>query len=450
MKKYNIRAFIYIVLINLLSVGGFSQTEIKNQAILKIYIVKRKSDSKKIFNSGNGFLISKEGQFVTSYELIRDAIKYPRTYKIKVINNNDDELIDIKLASCGNKENIDICLLKANYTIINPFQFAKNSLSANENIMSTTLLKKNSISSNKGAFLNYETYKGSLHVKSTIPFTAEFLGSPIINNKKEVAAMISHTSGTKKFDSINKYIAASVIESFIADKQEFKEIGSPKNTSHKVSRTKNLKGTDINEFIKQRTKELKRLLAEFKKGNNSQKGVPQIIAKRRKLKQAEQNVSKVKKLMKKKDDVKTERENELEKLIRLQEELAQKNSEKATSHQKMLSIKKEISSLENNNRENTLKIALNKKKIKNIEKTSEVKMVLKANGLMIDNINLTDSRIKKLKSDIKHLIEKNKKPQKGKPALQEKIKATNSRIQNYDEQIKSLDAKAFDYFNDAI
>jgi hypothetical protein len=455
MKKNDIRPLFYIILFNLLTVNCFSQSDFQNDATLKIHIVKRKSDSKKIYHSGNGFLISKQGQFVTSYELIRDAIKYPRTYKIQVINNNNDEVVGIKLAGCGNKKNIDICLLKANYTISKPFSFEKKQLLEKETIQSTTLLKKNSISSNKGQFISYEAYKEIEHIKSTIPFTKEFLGSPIVNKEKKVVAMISHTSGSKTFDSENKYLSSSSILNFISNKQEFKEIGKKTNisTTKKSKRkkySKNLKGKDLNKFINQRTKELKKLLAEFKKDTKSLQYQQPNGPKRKKIEQAKQNVTKVKQLMDKKEKIKKKKEDAYKELIQKQEDLDNMNSLKLKDREKERKVQEEIKSLEKNNRDNTLKIALNKKKIKAIKKTSDIKMVLKANSLMVDNIKLSDNRIKKLKSHLKRIIANNKKPQKGKQALKDEIKKLNSTIKGYTDNMNSLEAEAFDYFNDAI
>ena len=100
MKKLLKMVTILLLLAPLYSGYSFSKSNFQHDAILKIQIVKRSGPTTKIYGSGNGFLISKEGQFLTSYQLVKLVIKSPYTYRMRVINNIGDELLNIKIAGC--------------------------------------------------------------------------------------------------------------------------------------------------------------------------------------------------------------------------------------------------------------------------------------------------------------------------------------------------------------
>jgi hypothetical protein len=438
MKNDRHKYLIYVLSAFLLCKIVSGESHFKNQAILKIHIVKKKDSSNKIYDSGNGFLISSEGQFLTSYQLIRDVINYPKTYKLKVINNNNNELFDIKLAACGNEQNIDLCLLKANYTIKKPFKIAEEEVDEERQVLSTTLLKNNTISTNQGTSFGYQDFKKINHLKSSIPFTKEYLGSPILDKSDMVVAMISYTTGKRAFDSLNLSISSNVMKKFISDKQDFRKLDS--EAKKKSNKSMNMSGQ----------KSLKELLKIFKAKNKKIiKSLSQYDKKKQAEEKAESNVLKVKELMKKKDSINAEKENSYKKLITFQGKLQKINDSKNSEKKTILKLEEKIKSLEELNRSNTMKIALNKKKIKGL-KPEESKIMIKMNQLMAENIKLGDDQIKSLKQKIRQIIINTKRSDSGEEELKTKINNLNTKIRDQDESIRNIDSKAFDYFNDAI
>lgn len=63
---------------------------------------------------GTGFFVSGDGEIITNYHVIRDAVNAP-TFSAKFILSDGTEIKDFKIADCSDKREIDLCLLKVNY-----------------------------------------------------------------------------------------------------------------------------------------------------------------------------------------------------------------------------------------------------------------------------------------------------------------------------------------------
>jgi hypothetical protein len=440
-------------LISLLYSGQtISQSSFQNDAILKIEVVKRSGSSKKAYPSGNGFLISKEGQFLTSYKLVKLAIRSPFRYRLKVTNNLGDELFNIKSAGCGDRKKVDLCLFRANYTIIAPFLLDSESLIKNEEVSSTSLLKNKSVSNNQGSFLNYELFENIEHIKSTIPYTDKFLGSPILNKKKKVVAMISYTFDSNDFDSINLFLSAKSILKFIENKQEFHSLEPMKERSRKTKKRQSPSARDLTTFINQKSKQLDKILKSMQ-GSQKNK-TKDFFLKKKKLELVEGKVKKVKELMKEKEVIKLKSKVALKELISLQSSMKKIENQEKDITDANDNIDKEIRRLKILNRETTLKKIKNKKRIKSLKSKAEKKVLMNLSTLILENIQLTDDKIKKLKekrhsqekAQVKKLIEIRQR----KKIVSDTIEKKNLLLESYQGSMEGLDAQAFDYFGDAI
>ena len=401
-------------------------------SILRIEIRSPKQKYKKIFEEGSGFFISREGQLLTSYSLIKRAIKSPQINRVFAIDHEGIEISEILLGPCDQK--IDLCLLKANYTIEKPLQIEKKKLQIQMPIHSVLIRDKQSLTLNSGIILSFKSKHSIEYIKSSIPYSKSSLGTPLLNENGTLIGMLTKSENYGNYNNKSFAITSQSITNFLKKKQKFTAFLKKKKRMKKSGLAKNMKS--LEKHFNKLFKELKNLKKQ--------------PSRTKQQKETEKKVKSVKLLMEQKEQIKVLKQAKYKELIKEQSNLSEWENKNKKGIDEIKAREEEIMALQNLNRSQTLKIVRNKTKMLSSQNDEEKKLLKKSNQLTKENISLTDAKIKLLQTRLRETRERNSSSLKQRSIINGRIKTINNKLESYDGEIEQLNADAFDYFNDAI
>ena len=100
-----------------------SQQKRFNEGIVRITVFNRAHKNAHEIDYGYGIIITKDGEFITSRSLVQEAVRFPNLYTLKVTNKDGSPLSKLKLAKCGLQPEMDVCLMKVDYSSMYWFKF---------------------------------------------------------------------------------------------------------------------------------------------------------------------------------------------------------------------------------------------------------------------------------------------------------------------------------------
>jgi hypothetical protein len=100
-----------------------SQQKNFNEGIVRITVLNGTHKNAHEIDHGYGVIISKDGEFITSRSLVQEAVRFPNLYTLKVTNKDGSPLSKLKLAKCGLQPEMDVCLMKVDYSSMYWFKF---------------------------------------------------------------------------------------------------------------------------------------------------------------------------------------------------------------------------------------------------------------------------------------------------------------------------------------
>lgn len=483
MLQSNYTHLIFALFFASLAVMGQDQNDLhqeffKNKSIYDSVLrveVRSKRGAQNTQSAGNGIFVSKEGQLITSHQLVKKAIDYPSSYEVVLTTRGGTEIKNLELGSCDEK--LDLCILKANYTLEEPLGFTYLRLDVNEIVGSLQVGHEGNVTFNRGRKSGEAQEKGVKLFVTNIPYTKSSLGLPILNKYGEALGIVTKVKNSSLFAYQSYAVPSKDVARFMKGKFSFtafekkqKQLGRknrnrPSNNSqfsHQKSKYKSKKSDKYSKLKLKQAQAQQKAMQAFQKllqkygrattgtGRGSYNG--NRGGKKEKT-EADKKGEKVKELLAYKDDVKKLKEERYKQLLEQQNKLMEWEQGSEDYKKVVEARKQEIAALEKLNRRYTMGLAKNKAKLRSENSglsNEEKELLKKGNSLTAENIKLTDAKIAKLKEELRQAEKKLNGREQGKGKIMRKIGSLKDGINKFDEEMKRYEEEAFDQFGDAI
>lgn len=430
--------------------------------------------------SGLGIIISKNGEFIVSRSLVKDSIRYPGLTYISVTNKDGAKLSGLKLSKCGLVHEMDICLMRVNYSPLFYFKFIKKPLKQEQPLHSFLSIKGDKLQPITGHFASYrennfvdiflskfmfDRYDSKLKPRG-IP-----RGAPLFTNSGELAGQVVTYLDKYWSDEIPNALTAREIELFILKNRFFYPIKRSRDTNYFLSELerllrekKPLPNASISDLRHLRSKEM--LIQKYwpsYKATIDAKGVQEL---KKLYKQANRlssktrfkedfhgtNEEKAQRIMGRRQKIRNEIASVNQELQNLEMKLSKDNSNSSAAviDKKIGDTEKEINKLKEKIGQGQKLKKEQSEKMKGNKNKKEVEMFKKGIEITSENIISNKSRIKELQEKISQLKIQKSSSSKSNSPTSEKYNLKVKELGILNGKLESLDKKAFDLFEDAI
>lgn len=435
-----------------------------DEAIVRIGIYQ----GKQLMNSGYGALISGDGEFLTSRSLVREGIRYPHLYNIRVFNKDGTELSNLKLSRCGFEMEMDVCLMKVDYTSLYWFRFAKEKPKVEQKLI--TLENDQKIKHLDALYASTQLNNFTNNMLLRILSQKEVpRGAPVFD-KQGMLYGIGITYGSKSAaKEILHAIPVGELELFILMSKFFYPLRRNKDTNYFLSNLekmlrekKTMPGGSMSDLRKLRTMEQR---VQYYWPSYCAEGDAQSVQELQRLYELSEKLGEDTKFRSPDDYTKEENAQRIMgKKKSLQDEISQKRQKIQEMEMKLQQkgkksnsvLKNQIAEFEaqkvelaNKNKEGKELINKRKSELEGALDNKTKDLILK--GLEITKENITENEKKMGKIDGKISALKNKlgKGNSKSPEELDYERETRS-LQILEERVKELDQRAYEFFEDAI
>ncbi len=435
-----------------------------DEGIVRISVHQRGQE----FKSGYGAFISKDGEFITSRSLVNDAIQSPHYYTVKVFNKDGTKLSNLKLSKCGFEMEMDVCLMKVDYSSLFWFDFGRDKLKQEQKLQTIENDKKIKYLDAIYASTQLNNFTSNLILR-TPPDREVPRGAPVYDKNGKLYGITVTYGGDRVSKEITHAIPVSELELFVLMNKFFYPLKRSKDTNFFLSNLekmlrekKALPGGSMTDLRKLRRMEQKvQCFWPYYRANADAQGVQELkrlyelaekIGESTKFRSSDDFTKEenAKRLMERKKGMQEQVAKSRQKLQELEMKL-EKDGIKSSSvtKNKIRELEAEKAELERKNKEARELIKKRKSELEGVldEKTKD--LIFKGLEITEENIKENNKRINECNGQISKLKLNNKGGDtRSENEIEYEREARGLHI--LEERMKELDQRAYEFFEDAI
>lgn len=208
-----------------------SEKEIINKGIKSTLLIKTYLNGK-VQETGAGFLVSKDGHFITNKHVLSTFLKDPSNHSLSIETSSGKTFKQVAILKCGDERNIDLCLMRlSNSSFKHFFKLSSNKVGIGENVIKIGHCKNppfavdyaklgkdyvKNIVSKRGGVQRWN--KGVSMIETNVPQCSGDSGGPQFSSNTGVlvgVTTVTHTD-TKTNQKFMMSIAGFEVESFVS------------------------------------------------------------------------------------------------------------------------------------------------------------------------------------------------------------------------------------------